>query len=63
MKECEGDGECGAEPDAECLSCILGLSELEMKTLGRFLDEHKDALRGAGLSSLTIKWIVDATAV
>lgn len=60
MKECEGDGDCGAEPDVECLGCILCCSDIEMKTFSRFLEEHQDGMREAGLSSRTIEWIINA---
>lgn len=63
MKECEGDGSCAAQADAECLACLLQLSEIEMKALGRFLDGHKEAMRTAGLSSNTIQWLVDSATI
>ena len=63
MKECEGDGDCSARPDAECLGCMLGLSEIEMKTFQRFLEERMDEMRKAGLSRYTIEGIIEAVTV
>jgi hypothetical protein len=63
FKICGGDGNCGAEPDAECLACILQLSDLEMKTFGRFLDEHRGEMHAAGLSLFTVQCLVDAATV
>ena len=57
------DDDCCAEPCAECVACVLGLSDIEMKTLGRFLEEHQDAMHAAGLPSRTVHDIVEATSV
>jgi hypothetical protein len=61
--ECEGDGECGAQPDAECLGCILAMSDLEMKTFARFLEEHSAEMHAAGLSLWTIEHLINAVTV
>lgn len=63
MKACEGDGDCEVQPDAECLSCILGMSDIEMKAFSIFLEGHKAEMKAAGLSSVTVESIVDAITV
>lgn len=64
MKDCGPFGEgCAAEPDAECLGCILGLSEIEMKAWARFLEEHTEDMRKAGLGGETVQTIIDAVTV
>jgi hypothetical protein len=63
MKQCEGDGDCSAQPDAECLGCILGISEIEMKALQRSLEENTEGLHKAGLGGGTIECIIDAMTV
>lgn len=63
MKECEGDGGCSAQPDAGCLGCILGLSEIKMKALQRFLEENAEGLHKAGLGGGAVKRIIDAVTV
>lgn len=63
MKECEGDGGCSAQPDAGCLGCILGISEIEMKVLQRFLEENAEGLHKAGLGGRTVESIIDAVTV
>jgi predicted transcriptional regulator len=54
------DQDCCAEVCDECLACILGLSDIEMKNFGRFLEEHKDAMRQSGLSIRTVDDIIEA---
>ncbi len=63
MKDCElfdGEGGCEPQPDAECLGCILGMSDIEMKAFARFLEENQEGLRAGGLSLNTIGSILDA---
>ena len=64
MKDCGafGDG-CDAVADAECLCCIMGLSEIEMKAWARFLEEHAEDMRKAGLGGETVQTIIDAVTV
>jgi len=64
MKDCGafGDG-CVALADAECLGCIMGLSEIEMKTWARFLEEHQEEMRKAGLGGAAVESIIDAVTV
>jgi predicted transcriptional regulator len=57
------DDDCCAEPHIECLACVLGLSDIGMKALGRFLEENKDALHAYGLSLRAVHDIVEATTV
>lgn len=63
MKECgpwSEVGSCEPQPDAECLGCILGMSDIEMKAFARFLEENQEGLRAGGLSLNTIGSILDA---
>ena len=59
--DCEAlDGECPAQPDPECLGCLLGLSDIEINTFGRFLEEQRAQLLAAGLSRQTVGDLIDA---
>jgi hypothetical protein len=55
--------QCIARPDPACLGCILGLSEIDMKAWSRFLEEHAEDMRKAGLGSEKVKTIIDAVTV
>ena len=59
-KDCEGDGDCPAECDRECLGCIMCLSEIELSTFGHFLEESRAQLLASGLSRQTVDDIIDA---
>ena len=64
MKNCGTFGdECDPVADAECLGCIMGLSEIEMKAWARFLEEHTEDMRKAGLGGETVQTIIDAVTV
>ena len=66
MKDChllDDDDVCSAQPDAECISCILGLSEIEMKNIQRFLEAHEKDMREVGMSRYAIKCLIDAVTV
>lgn len=59
----EAGGDCEAQPNFECLSCLLGLSEIEIKALSRFLEDNRGGLLAAGLSSNTVESIIDAVTI
>jgi len=59
-KYCNHCGEeCFAGAGAKCLSCVLDLSEIEMKALSRFMEERQKELGAAGLRIRSIERVVN----
>lgn len=58
------DRECAAhEGGVECIACIMGVSEMELREFQVFLEARKVELHAAGLSSNAIESIINAVTV
>ena len=55
---CCGEFLADFEPTAEQLGDMIGLSELETRAFGLFLDANQEGLKAAGLSSRAVDNIV-----
>ena len=58
------DRECEVhQGGAECVACIMGVSEIELREFQVFLEARKQEMHESGLSSNAIESILDAVTV